>query len=342
MLHPDTKTHALTTLPQKDDARGLYFPDAIVAPFVAQTIRHQNESLPKTDFAEPCFTLEQSKALIIDAFTEFSPALGAKATEIFQTAKFNERPAQDFRDPSYTLDIEEGSRWNLRQVPEGGKGTLMRSLPAKSAQSEFNPANPNNHAVIEFEFDGSMSSLVYMAHEVGHAAADDNIVKPEGYTYGDNKDPSHMEETQAYLPQHVMYDYLFRHPDKDVAGAAREHFASTMKENLDIVLAAKHAMDSNDAARDALVERMHGRPMSILSAFAIFNHVKDKDGAQRTWALDNLHGKYGAKDIGQVFAAVGIEHEDEMHRLAKSTVERANGLNVAQAATTPHHDWKRQ
>lgn len=310
MINAGTTRYALQNLPDTEDARGFYYPDAVIEPYVSAN-RKDPPSVPPPPENQPRFTLDEAKNLITEAFHAYSPALGKKAEDLLATATYNPRPQGDYFDPAYELDIEDGSRWNIHHAePENAR--LMRSLPALSDKNELGPENPHPHAIIEFEFDGTMNSVVYMAHEMGHSIADDQIKKPDGYRYGDNRPTAHILETQAYLPQMILYDYLERHPDKNISDFARHHRLSTIEDNVGILLAADKAVSDNHPDKEKLLERMHGRPMALLTAATIHDAVKDQPVERRDFTLDFLHGKYGHQGITHVLAATGIENTSNL------------------------------
>lgn len=330
MLRMDTQRYALSSLPAREDSAGLYFPDSVIQPVInALPASERGFSAPHPSARR--FTLEEAKNLIVDAFEEFSPPLGKHARKLFSSAQINTRPAQDFsRNDEYFLDVDEGSRWNIHTVPAGTTPRLMRSLAACSERSEYDPPNPNRYAVIEFDFDGTIDSVIYMAHEAGHAMADDNVVKPLDYKHGDNNDPIHMAETQAYFAQHIVYDYLKRHPDESIADAAQGHYLSTLHDTLKIVTAAtKAAAAPPSDARDQAMEDLHFRPMAFLSADAVFQNVANREAPARTWTGDIMLGRYGPRNIAQIFAATGIETPAQMADLASASLKHAaTGLPV--------------
>ncbi|MEK7801420.1 MAG: hypothetical protein AAB276_03100, partial [Pseudomonadota bacterium] len=262
-----------------------YSPDSIIIPMIIEARKIDPASsdfrLSLSKALEQRFTLEESKALIITALDEFDKSLGDKAQEIFQTAHYNNgiadvRAEAKFRkfsydasntntenpilSKNYNLDVNEESRWNLIPVPPG-QCRLMRCLPAESDQKEwtniaYDPANPHPYAVIEYQFDGTIDAVVYMAHELGHAIADD-YGRETGKTYRDN--PTHIVEMQAYLTQHIIYDYLKHHQDANIADSACRHFDVTMTQNL------------NDLRNNPSME---GRPMSILIIRGLHDHLR--------------------------------------------------------------------
>jgi len=269
------------------------FPDAVVHPFVdeARRLMPANfEARPATtSLPEPRFSLEDSRTLILTALNNFDADLGRKAAEI----------------------MGNPARWRLREVPPE-QARVMRSLPAESQQTKFNPVNPNPYAVIEYDFDGTMDGVVYMAHELGHAIADD-CIREAGYTY--RHVPQNLAETQAYFVQNIVYDYSSHHPEATIAAAAKQHFVTTVRDYL-------HTIADADLS-------MHGRPMSMVTGLSIFNLSKEQDADKRRKIIETLLGRQGPKNITQILAEAGVETPSDMHNLARSTIEGAiNFLNV--------------
>lgn len=66
-------------------------------------------------------------------------------------------------------------------------------------------------AIIDYEYDGSQSSVVYLAHELGHAIADD-IQNERGARFSDFT-PAEAEE-QAYFIQNI-YSHYTGHPSAE-------------------------------------------------------------------------------------------------------------------------------
>ncbi len=149
------------------------------------------------------------------------------------------------------------------------------------------------------------SLVAVLAHELGHAIADDNL-REAGYTYRDKK--RHMEETQAYFVQHILYDYLARHEDPGISDAARQHFTATMMENI------------HDLGNPS---RLHVRPMGLLASLAIFKNLQEQDQQTRNRVSAMLLDREGPKTINEVLATAGIEYESDMKKLAGKTIKNA-------------------
>ena len=294
---------------------GAYFPDAVVAPFVAEAQRIGPLQSSSPADTGRCFSLEESKALIIEAMNEFDPKLGIKAAEILSAASFNNTAKSRSEDNPYLADEYKlpdmkDARWNLMEVAPG-QSQLMRCLPAQSEPKDYgdgmghDPANENPYAVIEYQFDGTIDGVIHMAHEMGHMIADDRQ-REAGYTYKDN--PEHLKETQAYFTQSILYNHLMRHEDVEIAAAARGHYAATMQQSI-------HELSDP--------ERLHDRPMSLLSAAALVEHLQGQDLYVRQRAGEMLQGAAGPKNISEVLAAAGIERNGDMKKLAVSVIGNA-------------------
>jgi len=79
--------------------------------------------------------------------------------------------------------------------------------------------NPHDYAIIDFEYHGRLNSIVWLAHELGHAIAGD-VQKENGHSFRDFSNDE-MEQ-QAYFTQHVVSQYL------------REHFSEEPVQDTDL------------------------------------------------------------------------------------------------------------
>jgi|GEM_PF-1507408 hypothetical protein len=356
MLNRKTGGYPYAHFPQGEDPQSVYFPDAVIGPFIDAAKNslpdffraQREEQFSHREMSARRFSLEESKALIIEAFSSYDPQLGDKAKEILKTAQYKNgdadlkaeesfrHVAHDDSDPhqgrgnpylrsDYKLDIAEGQRWVISPVAPG-QSSLMRCLPASSPQRDYgdgfyDPANPQPHAAIEYEFDGTIDAVVHMAHEMGHMIADDYGLDA-GHTFQDN--PVHMQETQAYLGQHILYAHLKRHSDASIAQVAYEHFTLTMTNNICSL------MDR---------DRLHSRPLGLLSAMAVLDKVQDQDLFAKRHVSERMWGRMGPADINQVLASAGVERPDDMKKLAQIEVQKLHqhlqGLVKDVSAPTP-------
>jgi hypothetical protein len=241
MLSTKTGAYASIGLPASQDETGSYLPDAVMTPLLEEAQKVTPEifkarlaggadmtgQMPALE--DPQISYEKSKELILSALEKFDPALARKAKEIFD-AGYDDAGRKNFiEDLSAPSLTESGSRWRLRQVPPG-QMHIMRSIEAKSEKTELDPQNPNEKSVIQFEYDGTVNSTVYLAHELGHSMADDFIRDDAGNKFGNN--PKHLDEFQAYFIQNIVAEDLKRNADPVLARAAKEHFDATMATNL--------------------------------------------------------------------------------------------------------------
>ena len=145
--------------------------------------------------------LEEAKALIIDSLTEFDPILGQEAGAIL------------YNDDQTNIVEEPVARTNMMVCRPAG--VTIDDLKAADMYIEdyadrFGPHfaeqdNPEAHAIIDFEYDGTPKSVLYLAHELGHAIAD-RLQNNAGFTHRDN--PADMPEKQAYYVQKIVTEAL--------------------------------------------------------------------------------------------------------------------------------------
>ena len=175
--------------------------------------------LQKPTIEDPEISLQESKAMIITALHNFDPTLGAKAAAMLQNEKV----------------------LNITAVP-AGTAYMMRCRPA--GYTNLGEENPESHPIIDLDYDHTIQSTVYLAHELGHAIADD-YQREAGNDFETN--PTHMIETQAYLVQNLVYNHLKSHPDKNIATAAQRFSTAEMTKNI-------YDMSLAQAANDALTD----------------------------------------------------------------------------------------
>lgn len=338
--------HIITRELTATHSTGVHFPDAVAEPFInaARNVLHGvSESPPVRLDIEPRFTLEESRKLVLAALNNFDKGLGAKALEIFDAgfgkpptaatheipsittlwqdkARYNENRGLDGRN----LDaLEDGVRWRVAQVSPD-KTFMMRSLAANSPASELGPANNHPYAVIDYHFDGTLNSVIYLAHEVGHTIADD-YVREAGFTNFDV--PKHMKETQAYFVQHIMYDYLSKHPDHSTAVAAQQHFTDTMSKSARLFL-------GNDA------DLIHDRPLGVFTSASVFNLALEQDEHARAQTIEAMLGRQGPKNISEVMKTVGITNQNDMELLAHAVI--TNTVVAPKIIEQPQQQQQRQ
>lgn len=236
--HPET----YGALPPQEDKAGTYFPPSLISAletasqgviakaFTAHMAAPADFALLTTPMLEtPKITLEESKTLIIEALNNFDRSLGMMAEEI----------------------LSDPARMNITEQD----GRMMQCRPANSEIPGMENDKP--FAIIDFDYNNTIGSVIYLAHELGHAIADD-LQRDAGNSYKAN--PAHMAETQAYLIQNIIYDYLKAHPDKNIAAAAESYFTGDMGRHM-------YDLPLSLAAMDALQTAQAGQPVNAAQIF---------------------------------------------------------------------------
>lgn len=147
-------------------------------------------------------SLDDAKRLIVTALDEFDPKLASRAASILYD---NER--------LNVVEVDEAKEEKMQQCrPAGFTMEDVKSLKMHKPDfaERFGPHftrqdNPEPHAIVDFEYDGTPHSIVWLAHETGHAVADD-IQRENGHSFRDFS-TGEMEE-QAYFLQHIVSGYL--------------------------------------------------------------------------------------------------------------------------------------
>ena len=148
--------------------------------------------------------LQTAKIAIISALNDFDADLGRRAAEI----------------------LSDDLRANMQETPQTITG-MMACRPAgitvddlkrmdmylPDFEQRFAPHfvrqdNPEDYAIVDFEYDGTTNSVIYLAHEVGHAIADD-IQREKGLSFRDFT--TDQLEKQAYFVQSALQHYLHEH-----------------------------------------------------------------------------------------------------------------------------------
>ncbi len=298
------------------------FPDSVVAPFIA-AVKAAPPQPAAGKSPSPVFTLEESKSLILAALGEFSPALGQKARDVFNDG-FDKAVAASRKDGfkvHWDNVADPDSRWRIEQV-RAGKCKMMRSRAAGSTPTAFDPGNPGVKAVIDYQFDSTLDTVVYLAHELGHSIADDNLQKGGTYKAGDNK--GHMQETQAYYVQNIFYGYLQKHAaelEKNHAGfsaALKTHLHETLEPNISLL-------------REENVARLHSRPMGILAARGVYNVAEKAAPEEREKITSAIMLENAPTDIVDVLATAGIRNAAQIEGFAQSAVASAVAQRPAPA-----------
>lgn len=147
--------------------------------------------------ADTDIPLDVAKHVIATALQNFDPALGARAARIL------------YDDARMNIVEEAAPKTGMMQCrPAGLTVADLQSMDmyvenyAERYGPHFTePDNPRDYAVVDFEYTHTKDSLLYLAHEVGHALADD-IQREIGRTFRDFS-PDKLEE-QGYFVQSIV------------------------------------------------------------------------------------------------------------------------------------------
>lgn len=277
------ETYAYPYYPREKDDIGFYMPDQVIDTFlnvVQPHIRKIFESYTVRDYEtsalsrnrlyipEVTLSLEESKQLVIESFTAFDKELGDKARAVFNDQR----------------------RWQLAETEAGeAAGKCLAAHCDKNS-----PA----YAVIKYEYDGTINDAVYLAHELGHLIADDNI-NLAGFSWTDVE--RHVFEIQAFFAQNILYDYLAKHQDPQLRKASQQHFNGEITRSLFYMANGLAALDveqllakDNSAHKKALkacfshsVENLLGVQWKKLRD-AAYLHKAIEDRSQRD-AMGMMH-----------------------------------------------------
>lgn len=244
-----TKEYASGNRSQEQDKTGEYFPDSVVDPFIRAVRAIMPGTFQKTLTDPAAFasmkddardiaivdtetgktrqlSLNESKVLVVTALKDYDPALGEKAEKILN----------DRLETRKLADVPEGEQAQQQYVAR------RRKTPQGTA---------DQHAGnIRYDYlNGTIDDPIMLAHEVGHAIADDYICE-KGLASSDFRES--IPETQAYFVQHIVYDYLRNHGhDEGIRRSADLHFTATMTRNI-------YNLAISDVARDAQIAMKKG------------------------------------------------------------------------------------
>lgn len=269
--------------------------------------------------------LNTAKELIIDAFSRFDPALGERARNIL---------------------VEDARRLRIvDDVPPGLPERVMCCRPAGLTEEDLKSAdmyiedyrerfgdpfdeqkNPEEFAIIDFQYDGTIDSLVYLAHEVGHAIADDEI-REAGYVHQDTHTDIH--EKQAYFAQTILYTRIADNPDAppEIVRGVQDHFRDLLASSID---GLPDNIDSGLRTED------------FLSGVAILQVAEEQDDSERRHISLSLLGAHGPKTSADIREATNLNElsaiksraENTLSTLSEETLIAASDDQALKAAVT--------
>lgn len=168
---------------------------------------------------DPLISEDQGKEMTIAALAAVSPARGAHAGSILNSDRFNSETVEPGQFPRIM-------QVRAAHLHEAGDLAIPDELRSEKFNSDI---NMGPQAIIDFQHDQTVMSVIMMGHEAGHAMADD-IQNIAGRTHADN--PTQMGEVQAYTVQHLVSDQLVQSDDPTVADTARQLVEADYRRNL--------------------------------------------------------------------------------------------------------------
>ena len=124
--------------------------------------------------------LEMAKETIISALNDFDPILGRRAAEILHNeGRLN---AIEVAMPRTSMMACRPAGISIADLKS--MDMHMPDFEDRFAPDFIRQDNPEDYAIIDYEYDGSEASLKYLAHELGHAIADD-MQREQGRSFRD-------------------------------------------------------------------------------------------------------------------------------------------------------------
>lgn len=309
-----------------------HLPDSVLGPFLDIAKPHIKSAFEKdlnryrADILEPRLTLQESLELVVAAFENFDPRLGAKARAI----------------------IADPTKWQLSEAPPGKAGGRITETHSRDGKIQNG---------IQYAHDGTINDSVYIAHELGHLMAydfaEDAGLHPRA-AFGAN--PPHLWETQGFFGQHILYDHLMSQTERlDLKKASTLHFVGEISRSLyewpillaqlklqreeitdHLPLVRKWLGDDGDCAvwnfdaqmQDAnMVQdrswQLHGGHMTaaVISA-GIFQTAKDNPEKRKKIVDALLIQSKKKRHILDVLEAAGVETDAGMQNFAETAVKQ--------------------
>lgn len=357
MINPAINKYAVSAAANN----GNCFPDVVIDSFADKItplkISENIKNTPVSRFQEPEISLTESKALIIKALENFSPDLAEKANEILNDPDRlnirNVEPGHGFmmRLRPAGLIKEDAMDISQSSLPDDIKAEIRKHYPDDA--NELGENGKGQKAVIDYDYDGSVRSTIYLAHELGHAIADD-YQHDSQHTYRDN--PSHMEETQAYLVQNIVNHYLndaANTSDPNLSAAARRSFVFDMTDNIQDMALSLAAMDSLKSYQegqpfdaDTILANRFGEngadqavPQKMIESITTLQ-VRDNDQQDKAAAVDFLENQLGrihGRSTGLLTASgiaaqlLEVDH-DTRKDASEALLGRQGPLNIYEVA----------
>jgi len=291
MIRTESVKYQNNTFNEYEVEHGELFPDAIIDAVKMLYGQRKDLITPEINTHTP-IPIEDAKAMIIESLTKFDSGLGQRAEKIL-----NNPNRMNLNEEGAMHCIQAGvTKHHLQQ-----KG--MWDMDDKSSPDII---NDKPYATIHLDYDGTINSVIYLAHELGHAIADDIQVE-RGNNFLDN--PAHMEEVQAYFIQHIVRMDLEKNENPEIAQAAKAQYAQEFNQYKSYY---ETATGDNDTV-------LHGRPPAFTIASAIAERLTNAPNL-REYGSQVLLGAYGPADISKTLAVSGIERLENVQEALNTTI----------------------
>lgn len=284
-------------------------------------------------------SVADSKAMIIEAATSFDAKLGAQVKAICDDeGRFNIRPvepdtARMMRIRKHGLNMTSADDQYVSAQKNGAENwTAWQDWEAQTGKPAFTlNHNEADKAQIDYEHDGTAYATALLAHEIGHALADDQQMASG---YGNQANPKHMQEVQAYTLQHIVMDYMANHPDPAISQAGSETRARIDERHL-------KATDPSTVAAQALNggEAMTSRGSQYLMARGLTNTMATAPTEQKQATMTAIMGGEGPKNIAQVFGTAGLHDGAAVTRSLNDGFKQSQGGDLVADAASKMAGW---
>lgn len=205
--------------------------------------------------------LQTAKDIIVQGLQDFDDALGRRAFDILNDEK--------------RCNIVETDKPNTNMMACRPAGITIADLQnadmyipdyeEKFGSSFSQQDNPEEYAIIDFEYHGTPLSLLYLAHELGHAIADD-LQREKGYSFRDFT--SGQMEEQAYFVQSIISRYTGQNsPENDPKSV------SDLKISWQRACQYKNANENFEHALTLDKEQRHIMVAAVLSGDYVRQHL---------------------------------------------------------------------
>lgn len=150
---------------------------------------------------ENYISLDKAKQTILDALGAFDSELEESASEIL----YNDNRMNIVEVDQHRTNMMLSRPAGLTVDDLKSNDMYMPDFEKRFAPDFRQQDNPENYAIVDFEYDGSPRAIIWLAHEVGHALADD-MQRQNGHSFRDFSVPE-MEE-QAYFVQAIVSRHI--------------------------------------------------------------------------------------------------------------------------------------